>query len=143
MTVITLWGLVGKWGLGTLVDCAELSKENRRLENLRDSTDGRECASNEVNGEDEGFRKPTNLLKIWARNAARLHSLGVSNFATSLANRKVFTAIIDKYKRYLPCICSTTSGNNKEQARLDTRLKQIGCSTSFCKFVPSFPHNPH
>jgi len=137
-TIMTLWGLVGKWGLGTLVDCAELSKEIRRLESLRDCTGTRDCASDKEKGEEEGFEKPTNLLKVWAQNIARLHSLTVSNLTTSFADGKVFTAIVDEYERYLPYIHSTTSRKGKEQSRLNARLRQLGCSTCFGKFfLPS------
>lgn len=133
-TIMTLWGLVGKRGLGSLVDCAELNKEIHQLESLRDCVGTRDCASEKDTGEEERFEKPTDLPKVWAQNIARLRSLAVSSFTTSFANGKAFTAIVDEYERYLPYVHSTTSRNGKERSRLDARLRQLGCSTCSGKF---------
>ncbi len=139
-TIITLWGLVEEWGLSTLVNCAELSKEIRRLESLHVSRDGRDCANDKDNGGSRGLEKPVCLLKVWVHNIARLHGLTISNLTTSFANGKVFTAILDEYERYLPHVRSTAHASVNEKSPLETRLKQIGCSPSFGKFFSSFPH---
>lgn len=49
-TLVTLWGLVGKWGLSTLIDCVELKKEIRRLERLRGKIDNQICSRDEDKG---------------------------------------------------------------------------------------------
>ena len=137
-TMVTLWGLVGKWGIGILVDCIDLNKEVHRLKRLRDNTDDRECGVNQYDKSDdesnlEGPEKHTQLLEMWARNIAQLHGLTVSNLTTSFADGRVFTAIVDEYERYLPHHCKTTRGSVEGTGDLASRLRRIGCSACFGK----------
>ena len=133
-TLETLWGLVAKWGLGTLIDCAELKKEIRRLERLGGRMDNHICSSEEDEGKiGERLIKHTHLLDMWARNIAQLHGLTVSNLTTSFADGKVFKAIVDEYERFLPQFYPTKPSSVNESSCLDTKLKRIGCSTCFGK----------
>ena len=141
-TMIMLWGLVGKWGLGTLVDCTDLNKEVFRLQSLQDNTDNQMCVSNQGDESDyepnlEGPEKHTRLLKAWAQNIAQLHGLTVSNLTTSFADGSVFKAIVDEYEHYLPFAHLRIHAHIDETGQLAPRLRRIGCSASFGKILCS------
>ena len=133
-TMVMLWGLVGKWGLGTLVDCTDLRNEVHRLEKLLDGRDNRDRATNQDYESDvEELQEHTQLLKMWARNVAQLRGLIVANLTTSFANGRVFAAIVDEYESYLPHRHKITQGRVKETGDLPSRLRRIGCNTCFGK----------
>ena len=137
-TVRLLWGLVGKWGLDSLVDFEELAKEIRRL--------GRSMELNHAMAKDdadldedeegslEGFERQMFLLKKWAGTIACRHGLQVHNLTTSFADGKIFGKIVDEYQPYTiqdrPADHSSVMGKSNH---LDAKLKSIGCSASFGK----------
>ncbi|CAN9119898.1 unnamed protein product [Alternaria alternata] len=133
-TLSLLWSLVSKCGLGSLVDWPQLVKETERFRNqwyrARDSYEGRVLDSdNEEDGATEldGMAYHKRLLLSWSRSVARLHGLRVANLTTSFADPKVLEAIVDTY---LPSnLTISTEGN--ERLGLATKLKAVGCSTSF------------
>ena len=141
-TMCMLWGLIGRWGLSTLIDCTELSKEIRRLGTLQEDTFGR---GYEIDDDDGGifhiqdFENHAHLLKVWARKIARLHGLTVSNLTTSSADGTVFAAIIEEYEFYFPKIHPRTHKGLKGKSHLEMKLKTIGCSTCFGEHSPSLP----
>ena len=139
-TVRLLWGLVGKWGLDSLVDFEELTKEIRRLGRSRELHQARINDDSDIDEEDErsheGFDKQMFLLKKWAGIIACRHNLQVHNLTTSFADGKVFGKIVDEYQPYItqdkPPEDSNVTGKS---SRLDAKLKSIGCSASFGKQI--------
>jgi len=135
-TVTLLWGLVGKWGLDSLVDFGALSKEVGRLRRANCTSDAN---SSEVDEEEddktlEGLEKHTYLLKSWARAIAERNGLRVLNLTTSFADGQVFGKIIDEYQGLLSHEEPSQSAHATERSRqLDSKLKSIGCSASFGK----------
>lgn len=137
-TVRLLWGLVGKWGLDSLVDFEELAKEIRRLGR---SMELNHAMANDDSGLDEddegileGFERQMFLLKKWAGTIACRHGLQVHNLTTSFADGKIFGRIVDEYQPYIiqdkPSQNSSVMGKSNH---LDAKLKSIGCSASFGK----------
>ena len=137
-TVRLLWGLVGKWGLDSLVDFEELTKEIRRLGRSRELHQAMINHDSDIDEEDErsleGFERQMFLLKKWAGSIACRHGLQVHNLTTSFADGKVFGKIIDEYQPYItqdkPSEHPYVTGKS---SRLDAKLKNIGCSASFGK----------
>ena len=137
-TVRLLWGLVGKWGLDSLVDFQELTKEIRRLGRSKELHQARINDDSDIDEEDErsleGFERQMILLKKWAGIIACRHNLQVHNLTTSFADGKVFGKIVDEYQPYItqdkPPEDSQITGKS---GRLDAKLKSIGCSASFGK----------
>ena len=137
-TVRLLWGLVGKWGLDSLVDFEELAKEIRRLGRSRELNHAMANDDFDLDEEDEGslegFERQMFLLKKWARTIASRHGLQVHNLTTSFADGKIFGRIVDEYQPYIiqdkPPEHSNVMGNPNP---LDAKLKSIGCSASFGK----------
>ena len=142
-TVRLLWGLVGRWGLDSLVDFEELTKEIRRLGRSRESNQAMINDDSDIDEEDErsleGFGKQMFLLKKWAVTIACRHGLQVHNLTTSFANGKIFAKIVDEYQPYItqdkPSEHSNVTGNS---SHLDAKLKSIGCSASFGKWSGLF-----
>ena len=137
-TVRLLWGLVGKWGLNSLVDFEELTKEIRRLGRSRDLNQVMINDDSDVDDEDErsleGFERQTFLLKKWAGIVACRHGLQVHNLTTSFADGKVFGKILDEYQPYITQDKASEHSNvTGQSSRLDAKLKGIGCSASFGK----------
>lgn len=142
-TLSLLWSLVGKCGLGSLVDWPQLVKETERFRNqwyrARDSYEGRVLDSEneeEETSELDGMAYHKRLLLSWSRSIARLHGLRVANLTTSFADPKVLEVIVDTY---LPSnLTISTEGSRK--LGLAAKLKAVGCSTSFIAlFTPQ--HN--
>ena len=128
-TVTLLWGIVGKWGLDTLVDSDALDQEIGRLKRSHptmsdvDEDDGQYL---------EGLEKHTYLLKTWARLIGIRHGLQVLNLTTSFADGSVFGKIVDEYRPYLPYDRATQHTNVTDKpTQLSAKLKEIGCSASF------------
>jgi abnormal spindle-like microcephaly-associated protein len=133
-TLSLLWSLVGKCGLGSLVDWPQLVKETDRFRNqwyrARDSYEGRVLDSEDEEDETtelHGMAYHKRLLLSWSRSIARLHGLRVANLTTSFADPKVLEVIVDTY---LPSNL-TTSAEGNERLGLAAKLKVVGCSTSF------------
>ncbi|KAI4634405.1 hypothetical protein J4E83_001723 [Alternaria metachromatica] len=142
-TLSLLWSLVGKCGLGSLVDWPQLVKETERFRNqwyrARDSYEGRVLDSEneeEETSELDGMAYHKRLLLSWSRSIARLHGLRVANLTTSFADPKVLEVIVDTY---LPSnLTISTEGTGR--LGLAAKLKAVGCSTSFIAlFTPQ--HN--
>ena len=137
-TVRLLWGLVGKWGLDSLVNFEELSKEIRRLGRSREMHQARIHDDSDIDEEEEcsleGFERQMFLLKKWSGIIACRHNLRVHNLTTSFADGQVFGKIVDEYQPYItqdkPPEDSIATGKS---SRLDAKLKSIGCSASFGK----------
>ncbi|KAK8186321.1 hypothetical protein BC567DRAFT_269988 [Phyllosticta citribraziliensis] len=148
-TLGLLWALVGKWGLGMLVDWAELSKETLRHrekfyaqtkdDDHRDPHSDSEPESEfeRTPAENTSLVKHTARLKAWAHGIARLQGLRVANLTTSFADNRVLEAIVDQY---LPCFPSVAAPNPLagDVSSLKSKLKAIGCSDSFISlYTPS------
>jgi abnormal spindle-like microcephaly-associated protein len=131
-TLSLLWSLVGKCGLGTLVDWPQIVKETNRFRdtwyNNRDNYDERDLDSDEdeATSELDGLEYHKRRLLSWSRSIARLHGLRVSNLTTSFSDPRVLEAIVDTY---LPSSLSSASAS--PQLSLAAKLKATGCSTSF------------
>jgi abnormal spindle-like microcephaly-associated protein len=132
-TLSLLWSLVGKCGFGNLVDWPQIVKETDRFREQwyqsRDSFAGRDLDSDSEDATTElaGLEYHKRLLLSWSRSIARLHSIRISNLTTSFADPKVLEVIVDTY---LP---SSLAPQTAEHSRfgLATKLKAVGCSTSF------------
>ncbi|KAJ9666424.1 hypothetical protein H2201_003346 [Coniosporium apollinis] len=140
-----LWGLVGKCGLGSLVDWEEVGKENHRLK-AQFSEENPAHEESDFDNEDDlpdpsDLDRYAHLLLIWARNIARLHNLRVTNLTTSFANPKVLEAIVTHYLPY--CTGSTSPPSSQgPPPSLSEKLKSIGCSTPFIAlFAPASNSN--
>ena len=129
-TVKLLWGLVGKWGLEMIVDFDNVRGEIRRLNRKVPCSQGSESET-EDDPEGVGMEKHTYLLKQWAQSIAHPQGLQVLNLTTSFSNGKVFAAIVDEYEKYLPRLHTP---ERSHVARLETKLKEIGCSDAFGTF---------
>lgn len=124
-TVVLLWGLTSKWGLGSLIDWTDLKHEIRRLGGTLEEDD-------EEHGDDLAQYKT--LLKEWASAAAARKRLKVNNLSTSFADGKVFEAIVDEYEPYLHASkSSSNSGPRRAKRQLSQRLADLGCSAQFGK----------
>ncbi|KAJ4348269.1 uncharacterized protein N0V89_009641 [Didymosphaeria variabile] len=135
-TLSLLWSLIGKYGLGTLVDWAQLTKE---IERFRDAWYNRRdnYEQHDLDSEDDertsgftGLEHHKRLLLSWARCAARTHGLRVTNLTTSFSNPKILEAIVDTY---LPATLLDTTAS----LSLAAKLKATGCSTSFIALFAS------
>ncbi|KAH9861965.1 hypothetical protein IAQ61_010166 [Plenodomus lingam] len=137
-TLSLLWSLVGKCGLGRLVDWPHVVKETERFRQqwyrTRDNFGERELDSDEddLTTDVDGLVYHTRVLLSWSRSIARFQGLRVSNLTTSFADPKVLETIVD---RYLP---DTLSVDGKSS--LTAKLRAIGCSTSFISLFTS-SHN--
>lgn len=142
-TIALLWGLVGKWGLGGLVDWDDVRKEIIRLKRKLVSQFGKENSEEDSENEvdfDEGYERHAFLLKQWASLLARLKGLRLDNLTTSFADGKIFGSIVDEYEGYIIGSSSSvgrgesTAGNeNPSNVSLDSRLRALGCSAQFGK----------
>jgi abnormal spindle-like microcephaly-associated protein len=133
-TLSLLWSLVGKCGLGGLVDFPQIVKETGRFRSQwykeRDGFQGRDLDS-DVEEEGGGVELDNlayhkRLLLSWSRAIARRHGLRVTNLTTSFADPKVLETIVDEY---LPSTLTSATGH--KTFSLSAKLKVVGCSTSF------------
>lgn len=131
-TLSLLWSLVGKCGLGKLVDWVQLVKETQRFRRQwysnRDHFEGRALDSDdeETTIELDGLAYHKRLLLSWSRSIARMHELRISNFTTSFSDPKALEVIVDAY---LPS--SLSYAMKDSNSGLAIKLKAIGCSSSF------------
>ncbi|KAK8168443.1 hypothetical protein IWX90DRAFT_380386 [Phyllosticta citrichinensis] len=148
-TLGLLWALVGKWGLGMLVDWDELSKEtlrHREKFNAQNEDDDHRDPHSDSEPESEFEKSPaettslakhTARLKAWAHGIGRLQGLRVANLTTSFADDRVLEAIVDQYLSCFPSVAAPTSLAG-DASSLKTKLKAIGCSDSFISlYTPS------
>ncbi|KAI8939725.1 hypothetical protein NX059_003473 [Plenodomus lindquistii] len=128
-TLSLLWSLVGKCGLGQLVDWPQIVKETDRFRQQwytkGDDFGERDLDSDEDNSTAglDGLAYHKRVLLSWSRSIARLRGLRVSNLTTSFADPKVLEAIVDEY---LPPAFSVEG-----KLGLAAKLRAVGCSTSF------------
>ncbi len=137
-TIALLWGLVGTWGLDSLVDFKELRKEVRRTKDAASANQDHDSDSDDEDDDNttmSGLERRKHLLKAWARNIAQYRSNSkVLNLTTSFANGKIFAAIVDEYRQFMPEQSLPRQGNGSYISQpLDAKLIDIGCSTSFGK----------
>ncbi|KAF2737994.1 hypothetical protein EJ04DRAFT_541644 [Polyplosphaeria fusca] len=132
-TLSLLWSLVGKCGLGTLVDWTHLTKEIERFReqwySKRDNYDQRDLDSDddESIAELDGVEYHKRLLLQWSRSIARLQGIRVSNLTTSFSNSRALEAIVDTY---LPSSLALST-DGQYRLSLAAKLKATGCSSSF------------
>ncbi|KAF2033259.1 hypothetical protein EK21DRAFT_59063 [Setomelanomma holmii] len=130
-TLSLLWSLVGKCGLGSLVDWPQIVKETSIFRDqwydTRDNYEDRDLDSDddEATTELDGMEYHKRCLFSWSRSIARLRGMRVTNLTTSFANKKVLEVIVDTY---LPPIMVTTVDG---RLGLAAKLKAVGCSNSF------------
>lgn len=130
-TVALLWGLVSKWGLGSLIDWVDVRREIQRLGGTV-SDDSEEEYGNP--GDDLATHKI--LLKEWASAAAAHQGLSAHNLTTSFADGRVYEAIVDQYETFLEQSNVSTFGlATKANRQLSYRLTNIGCSSQFGKHI--------
>ncbi|KAH4933657.1 hypothetical protein HBI79_092130 [Parastagonospora nodorum] len=137
-TLSLLWSLVGKCGLGNLVDWPQIVKETERFREQwyrnRDNFEERDLDSDadDATAEIAGLEYHKRLLLSWSRSIARLHGIRVANLTTSFADPKVLEVIVDTY---LPSSIATTMEHGR--LGLAAKLRAVGCSTSFISlFTP-------
>ena len=123
-TVALLWGLTGKWGLGGLLDWADVQRETRRISKVNHLE-----IEDHFEDFDKGFEGHKMRLKAWATAVARSRGLHVKNLSTSFSDGKAFQAIVEEYARYLV----DTPGDQAPSMLLHERLERFGCSGQFGK----------
>jgi abnormal spindle-like microcephaly-associated protein len=156
-TVGLLWGLVSKWGLGTLVDWKELRKEVRRLQvrlhEKRMKEEGKTgIADQDESGDDDdyddeggveymqGLERYTHLLQAWASAIAKLHGKRMTNLTTSFADGVIFEKIVGEYEVYFPPAAllqqqMELTVEGRHARGLEWKLRRLGCSNYFCEFA--------
>jgi len=147
-TLSLLWSVVGRFGLGNLVDWKMLGREVRRFRerwyrerseflgaNL-DSDNEDDCEGDSLGG----MEHQKKMLLEWARGIARFRNLRVTNLTTSFSNPKVLESIVDAY---LPSSLlgasnpSSSSSASDSGLGLAAKLKLTGCSTAFISLFTS------
>ncbi|KAL2002269.1 hypothetical protein VTN02DRAFT_286 [Thermoascus thermophilus] len=149
-TLALLWGLVGKWGLGGLVDWDDVRKEIIRLKRKVASQFGEDHSDEVSENEedfDDGYERHAFLLKQWASILAQLKGLHLDNLTTSFADGKIFGSIVDEYEEYIIGKKRRTSssvggeeaaaghGLSSSKVSLEFRLRALGCSSQFASLV--------
>ncbi|KAJ4984776.1 hypothetical protein SVAN01_09734 [Stagonosporopsis vannaccii] len=135
-TLSLLWSLVGKHGLGSLVDWPHIIKETKRFKEQwytrrnRFEEDDLDSDSESDSPTKDGLALHTSLLLAWARSIARLHGLRVANLTTSFASPAVLECIVDTY---LPSLATPSS--------FSAKLAATGCSPSFIALFASSTAN--
>ena len=127
-TVALLWGLVGKWGLGSLIDWEDVRRETRRLNQSNDIED--DCSDQDDEDEpaqDLGYQGQKRLLKSWAEAIAVTRKIPVKNLTTSFADGRIFEAILNEYQPYLV----GPHNSLPPSASLSQKLTALGCSKQF------------
>ncbi|KAJ4525237.1 hypothetical protein HRR83_000914 [Exophiala dermatitidis] len=151
-TVRLLWGLTSKWGLGGLVEWADVVREIKRLRRTIDNNrqhhspiDYFDILHDDEFGDDyaSGPARYQMLLKSWAQAIAAKNGLAVTNLTSSFADTRVFEAIVDEYEAYISTdgtsgsrsdrlgTQGTDSTTTKRSRPLSARLRALGCSEQF------------
>ncbi|KEF57700.1 uncharacterized protein A1O9_05618 [Exophiala aquamarina CBS 119918] len=128
-TVKLLWGLTNTWGLGGLVDWADVEREIKRLRRANESTDDWKGCLLTIpeGGEATGHTRYKALLVLWAQVVAKTRGILVKNMTTSFADGRVFESIVDEYEPYIMPIGQKSTGRK----HLSERLRGLGCSEQF------------
>ncbi|KKY24922.1 putative calmodulin-binding protein sha1 [Phaeomoniella chlamydospora] len=126
-TVALLWALVGKWGMGCLIDWGDVRGEINRLtrHSLVNEEDDYDTEDENRVRESPGAQRAQ--LKRWASAIAAAQGLVLRNFTTSFADGRIFGAIIDEYQSYL-------IGHHRQSLdgrSLKGKLVSVGCSLQF------------
>lgn len=145
-TLGLLWALVCKWGLGPLINWAEVEKETARFRQMWYEKHTFGTASSELYSDNEddtveleGLERYTHLLHAWARSIARLRGLRVANLTTAFADGKALEAIVDAYLPHNPTISSSRASR---KLSLAAKLHSAGCSAAFTNLFSSTPALP-
>lgn len=149
-TLGLLWALVCKWGLGPLINWAEVEKETARFRQMWYKKHTFGTASSELYSDNEddtveleGLERYTHLLHAWARSIARLRGLRVANLTTAFADGKALEAIVDAYLPHSPTISSSSSSSRAScKLSLAAKLHSAGCSAAFTNLFSSTPALP-
>jgi abnormal spindle-like microcephaly-associated protein len=137
-TIALLWALLSKWGLAGLVDWDDVRMEITRLKHKAVAQLGYEAVKDEtwfLDKESLGDEH-ADLLQQWAGILAALQGLRVNNLTTSFANGKVYGGIMDEYEPYIAGGISESEYPSLpfSSMSLESRLKQLGCSSQFGKY---------
>jgi abnormal spindle-like microcephaly-associated protein len=133
-TVRLLWSLTSKWGLGGLVDWADVTREIKRLGRQQGKVGDWASSELDLDDEDPLHLRCKSLLKLWVKAVAGAHGVSVRNFTTSFADGRVFQAIIDEYLPHLSGMASLD-----KESDLASKLRSIGCSAEFTKLFERRP----
>ena len=137
-TIALLWALLSKWGLAGLVDWDDVRKEITRLKHKAVAQLGYEAVKDETWFLDKESLCDghSELLQQWAGILAALQGLRVNNLTTSFANGKVYGSIMDEYEPYIAGGISESDNPSLRFSSmpLESRLKQLGCSSQFSKY---------
>lgn len=136
-TISLLWALLSNYGVERIVNFDQIRREIHRLEKEHGASTHSNFALRL--GQDAEGDGSTQILGRWAQAAARHSGLEVANLTTSFADGRVFAAIVEQYQRFLPRSADNTGSSRK--SRLATRLRAIGCSSSF-GMLPTAPYVP-
>lgn len=140
-TIALLWALVSKFGLASLVDWDDVRKEIGRLQRKLALQLGHDLAKQEtwlphkkcINADDHA-----SLLQQWAALLATLQGLELRNMTTSFADGRIYGSIVDEYEPFITGrgTGSCDIGNRSSVLMsLDSRLRLLGCSSQFGRFI--------
>ncbi|RAO69136.1 uncharacterized protein BHQ10_005148 [Talaromyces amestolkiae] len=133
-TMALLWVLVGKWGLGGMLDWNDVRSEIVRLQKkLVLGQDHQSC--NVIKMYDLELVSHEDLLIEWASSLARLKGLQLGNLTTSFADGKIFESIVDEYEVYFLKGTESSKKQPGAQQGLQSRLQALGCSSQFASLV--------
>ncbi|KAI9685369.1 MAG: hypothetical protein M1822_004500 [Bathelium mastoideum] len=141
-TLRLLWVLVGRWGLGSLVNWDELRKEiyhlRQKCQDAHPVTDEESFSDNEIDSSETNTSQIHQAtLKAWAASIGHLHGVPVRNLSTSFSDGRVFAAIVDEYWPFFPKSNSSTSQTKPKTLTVHAKLKLLGCSTAFTDLIPT------
>jgi abnormal spindle-like microcephaly-associated protein len=147
-TLSFLWSLIGRLGLGQLVEWEAVKKEIEKYNSrgvqqtwFEVEADGEKADGNQ-SIQERKFRQFRQLLASWASLVASSHGLQVANLTSAFADSKVFEAIVDEYLPLTGDQPSTSfNSTNATRTSLASKLVSLGCSHSFVNLF-SRPHIP-
>lgn len=127
-TVGILWGLVGRWGVGGLIDFNDVQVQTRKVRCRLDSPNNTEAEDYSLlQDEKDDPEAHIHHLRAWAEAIAQSRGIPLLNLTTSFSDGRIFSAIVDEYERYLPPMKVL----DLAYAPLNARLQALGCSTQF------------
>lgn len=153
-TLSLLWSLVNRWGMGQLVDWAEVKNETRRFAADSLAFDSRlylDCDNTENNSQQPDASEQAALLKQWAAAICAPHSIQITNLTTSFSSGAALACIVAAYADILPSSLSpklSTTGTTTLKKTLRTAttvpsnptadaLRALGCSDAFTALFAS------
>ncbi|KAJ6037275.1 hypothetical protein N7540_001554 [Penicillium herquei] len=140
-TIALLWALVGNWGLAGLVDWDDVTTEISRLKHKCLATIGNEEVKSEMWFTGKQFLDTDHhvqLLQHWTGLLAGLQGLHFNNMTTSFSDGRIYGSVVDEYEPYITGAHNTQSLHTRGSVSpmsLETRLRQLGCSTRFSRLV--------